>query len=271
MSERELFFPPLAGWSALAVVVFVALFFVPAPYGRFAGRARAATIPTRWGWLMMETPAALVPLFFYLTGRHRGTLVATVFLALWLSHYVQRAFVFPFLLRGGERRMPVGIVAMAIVFNLINGTFQGRWLFDLAPRYPASWLGDPRFLAGTALFVAGWATNRRADARLRALRAPGAAGESDYAIPRGGLFERISCPNYLGEIVLWIGWALLTGSAVGASFALWTIANLAPAGFRASANASCKMRRPFSGRSAHTVPITSEAPARDAGLGASAG
>jgi len=42
VSERELFPFLVAGWSALAVVVFVALFFVAAPYGRFAERARMA-------------------------------------------------------------------------------------------------------------------------------------------------------------------------------------------------------------------------------------
>ena len=228
MSERGLFFALLAGWSALAGVVFVALFFVPAPYGRFAAPTRGASLPSRWGWLLMEAPAALVPVGFYLTGPRRGTLAATLFLALWLAHYAQRAFVFPFLLRDGERRMPLAIVAMAIVFNLVNGSFQGRWLFQLAPRYPASWLADPRYVAGVLLFAVGWAINRWADARLRALRSPGAAGAGRYAIPRGGLFERISCPNYFGEILLWLGWATLTWSAVGASFALWTIANLVP-------------------------------------------
>lgn len=228
MSERELFAPLLAGWSALAVVVFVALFFVPAPYGRFAARARGASLPSRWGWLAMEAPAALVPLVLYLTGRHRGTLVASLFLAIWLSHYGHRAFVFPFRLRDGARRMPLAIVAMALVFNLVNGYLQGRWLFELAPRYPARWLADPRYVLGVVLFAVGWAINRWADFRLRELRAPGAAGASRYAIPRGGLFERISCPNYFGEIVLWIGWATLTWSLAGASFALWTIANLAP-------------------------------------------
>ena len=38
----------------------------------------------------------------------------------------------------------------------------------------------------------------------------------------------MSCPNYLGEIVEWIGWAILTWSLAGASFAVWTAANLAP-------------------------------------------
>jgi protein-S-isoprenylcysteine O-methyltransferase Ste14 len=42
------------------------------------------------------------------------------------------------------------------------------------------------------------------------------------------LYQWISCPNYLGEIVIWIGWTVATWSPVAAAFALWTIANLVP-------------------------------------------
>ncbi len=47
-------------------------------------------------------------------------------------------------------------------------------------------------------------------------------------MPRGGLYAFISCPNYFGEIVEWTGWAIATWSVAGASFALWTAANLIP-------------------------------------------
>ncbi len=46
--------------------------------------------------------------------------------------------------------------------------------------------------------------------------------------PHGGAFRWVSCPNYLGEIVEWIGWALATWSLAGTAFALYTMANLAP-------------------------------------------
>jgi steroid 5-alpha-reductase/3-oxo-5-alpha-steroid 4-dehydrogenase 1 len=75
------------------------------------------------------------------------------------------------------------------------------------------------------VFVLGFTLNRRADRMLRQLRAP---GETGYKIPYGGLFERVSCPNYLGEIIEWSGWALATWSLPGVSFAVWTFANLAP-------------------------------------------
>lgn len=49
-----------------------------------------------------------------------------------------------------------------------------------------------------------------------------------YRIPRGGMYELISCPNYLGETIEWIGYAVTTGSIVGTAFAFYTFANLAP-------------------------------------------
>jgi steroid 5-alpha-reductase/3-oxo-5-alpha-steroid 4-dehydrogenase 1 len=113
---------------------------------------------------------------------------------------------------------------MGVFFNLVNGYLQGRWL-TVFGAYDTSWLVDPRFLIGAAVMLAGYAINQHADAILRALRAP---GESTYKIPEGGLYRFVSCPNYLGEIVEWIGWAILTWSLVGLSFAVWTAANLAP-------------------------------------------
>jgi len=58
-------------------------------------------------------------------------------------------------------------------------------------------------------------------------------GETGYKIPKGGLYRRISCPNYFGEILEWTGWAIATWSLSGLSFAIWTFANLVP---RAVAN-----------------------------------
>ena len=58
------------------------------------------------------------------------------------------------------------------------------------------------------------------------LRANGTS--TDYAIPRGGLFDTVSCPNHLGEIVQWFGFALMCWNLPALSFAIWTAANLIP-------------------------------------------
>jgi steroid 5-alpha reductase family enzyme len=120
---------------------------------------------------------------------------------------------------------------MAIVFNVINGYVNARWLAHFGS-YTTAWLTDPRFIVGVAMFLLGRNINVRADRTLVELRAARRAG-GDYGIPEGGLFRWVSCPNYLGEVVEWLGWAVATWSLAGLSFALFTIANLAP---RAYAN-----------------------------------
>lgn len=225
MTERAVFDGLIVAWFALAAVTFPLLFFVAAPYGRHARRGWGATIPSRWGWICMEAPAALVFAACFVLGGYRGGVIALVFLAMWEVHYVHRAFIYPLQRRGGDKSMPLAVVGMGLVFNLVNGYLNGRYLFQFSGGYPLTWLWHPRFVAGVVLFVTGYVANRQADRTLRSLRKP---GESGYEIPRGGLYRWISCPNYLGEIVEWIGWAIATWSPSGLAFAVWTIANLAP-------------------------------------------
>src|SRR5215468_11968253 len=94
----------------LAAATVVGLRFLTAPYGRHGRPGWGPTVPARIGWLVMESPAALWFLAVYLTGAHRSGTVPLVLLGLWELHYVQRAFVYPFLMRPGAR-MPVSIIA----------------------------------------------------------------------------------------------------------------------------------------------------------------
>jgi len=208
---------------ALAVLTAIGLIFVTAPYGRYRRPGWGPTVPARVAWVVMESPAVLAFAAFYLLGSDRAELVPLVLLSLWQLHYVQRAFVYPFLMRSGTR-MPATVMLLAIGFNLLNAYINARWISEFGS-YAVDWLADPRFILGTALFAGGYALNRSADRTLRALRRP---GESGYKIPYGGAYRWVSCPNYLGEIVQWFGWALATWSLAGLAFALYTTANLGP-------------------------------------------
>jgi 3-oxo-5-alpha-steroid 4-dehydrogenase 1 len=207
----------------LAVATAVGLRFITAPYGRHGRGGWGPTVPARVGWVVMESPSCLWFLIVFLLGGHRAELVPLVLLGLWLVHYGQRTFVYPFLMRPGGR-MPVAVMATAIAFNVLNAYINARWISAVGT-YPTSWLHDPRFLGGLALFMAGYVVNLAADRDLRRLRRP---GETGYRIPYGGLYRWVSCPNYLGEIVEWCGWALATWSPAGLAFAVYTTANLAP-------------------------------------------
>jgi protein-S-isoprenylcysteine O-methyltransferase Ste14 len=209
----------------LALVTFTTLFFVNAPYGRHVGREWGPVVPNHIGWIVMEAPAALVFALCFVTGTAAKSLTAFVFLGLWEAHYIHRAFIYPFQIADGRKKMTLLVILMGFTFNCGNAYINGVYLFSLSGGYPVKWLSDPRFISGAMLFALGFTLNRWADRRLRKLRAP---GETGYKIPHGGLFERVSCPNYLGEIIEWSGWALATWSLAGLSFAVWTFANLAP-------------------------------------------
>jgi protein-S-isoprenylcysteine O-methyltransferase Ste14 len=225
------------GWIVLAVVTFIALLFIAAPYGRHGRSGWGPQIPSTAGWVIMESvsPCLFGALFFW--GGRFGDPTLWVFFGLWTVHYTHRSWIYPFRRRDRGKTMPLSVAAMAVCFNGVNSWLNGRYLFFLAPSYTVEWLTDPRFVAGTLLFAAGMGINISADNTLLALRAQKKKEKkkstertehTDYTIPKGGLYRWISCPNYLGEIMEWCGWALATWSLPALAFAVWTIANLAP-------------------------------------------
>jgi 3-oxo-5-alpha-steroid 4-dehydrogenase 1 len=225
VSEREVFDILVYSWFGVGILVFLFLFFISAPYGRHARQGWGPTVSNTVGWVIMEAPSPLVFTACFVWGKN-FTAPAWAFLFLWLLHYGYRAFIYPMRMgASGKKRMPLAIALLGVVFNSINGYINGRWLFGFADAYDTSWLWDPRFVVGTLLFLAGYVINHHSDHVLRTLRKP---GETGYKVPNGGMYRFVSAPNYLGEVVEWAGWALLTFCLPGAAFAFWTAANLAP-------------------------------------------
>jgi len=225
LSEQTIFNNLILGWLILAAVTFITLFFITAPYGRYSRNDWGPAIDNRIGWLIMEAPAPLAFAVFFLLGSNPVTLATVALFLMWEAHYIHRAFIYPFNLRGQTRRMTIIVIALAFIFNAVNGYLNGRYIFTLSDGYSGNWLVDARFIVGLLLFITGFVINRRADLALRNLRKP---GEGDYKIPYGEMYRWISCPNYLGEILTWTGWAVATWSLPGLAFAVWTIANLVP-------------------------------------------
>ena len=223
--EYSFFRGLLAFWFAFAAMTFVSLKFITVPYGRHVRSGWGPAVPGRLGWFFMELPALIVAPLLIVGGDVPLTATGIVFAALWGGHYVWRTLIYPRLMAGTPRPMPISIMMPAVVFNLGNGYLNGRWVGHFSGGYAAGWLADPRFLIGVVVFVCGFAIHFQSDAILRGLRS---GGETGYKIPRGGLYRWISCPNYFGEILEWTGWAIATWSVAGLSFAVWTAANLVP-------------------------------------------
>jgi protein-S-isoprenylcysteine O-methyltransferase Ste14 len=221
MTEAHLYSWLLYGWFALSVVTFVSLQFIAAPYGRHQRAGFGFALPPRIGWILMEAPSAIgVGLCMWVGPR---SLVAWAFFLLFESHYVYRAFIFPFRLRS-QKPMPFLVSLSGASFNVGNAYLIGRGITAFG-RHETAWLGDPRFALGVVLFVVGFAMHLHSDEILMNLRAP---GETSYKIPTGGMYRWVSCPNYLGEMIEWFGFALATWSGAGLAFALFTVANLLP-------------------------------------------
>ena len=212
-----------------AGLTFVALFFITAPYGRYLRSGWGPTVPARVGWIVMESPTVLLFVYVYSLGAHALQAAPLALLGLWQFHYVYRTFIYPFRIRSTAHRMPVSIVGMAITFNCINAYINARWISHIGD-YSDAWLSSTAFALGTGIFVLGWLINQHSDLVLFRLRGP---GETGYKIPRGGMYRSVSCPNYLGEMLEWIGWAIAAWSMAGLAFAVFSIANLLP---RAIAN-----------------------------------
>ncbi len=231
MSEPQLHGYLVFATFVLAAISFVLLLRIAAPYGRHLRSGWGPTMPARAGWIVMESPATLLFAAIYFAGDIALTAAPLVFLALWQLHYINRAFIYPLRMRDTNKRMPLLIVAMAALFNCLNAYINARWISHLG-EYATSWLTSSAFILGTMCFLLGWAINQHSDAILLRLRGP---GDTHYHIPRGGLYRWVSCPNYSGEMLEWLGWAIATWSLAGAAFAFFTAANLIP---RALANHS---------------------------------
>ena len=225
MEELTFYHWLVVAWMALAVVTFVALFFITAPYGRFTRSGWGPRISARWGWILMETPVLITFLVLYGISDRKSNPVSLVLVALWVMHYLHRSLVYPFRVHSSRPSITLSVIAMGAVFNLGNGYLNGRYLFSLGPELQVSWLSDPRFIAGILLFMGGYALNQHSDHVLIGLRAD---GESAYKIPYGGAYRFVSCPNYLGEMLEWAGWALACWNLGALAFFVWTVANLAP-------------------------------------------
>lgn len=224
MSEFEIHRWVCWGMIGAGALVALALVFITAPYGRHEDGSGGPTLPARWGWILMESPAVLGFCAIYALGEHRGALVPLVLLAVWQAHYVHRTFIYPFRIRSSGKRLPWAIALSGAVFNIVNAYVNARWISHLGA-YTDAWLADPRFIGGVLLFAGGLVLNIWSDTVLINLRRPGQTG---YVIPDRGPHRLVAAPNYLGELIEWLGWALMTWSLAGLAFALFTACNLVP-------------------------------------------
>lgn len=209
-------------WALIGVATFILLHFVTAPYGRHVKKGWGPEISNRLGWIIMELPSFAIILYFYLNFEQSS--YASMLSLLWLIHYFNRTFIFPLRIRTAGKKMPLTIAVSAIFFNFINAGMNGYYLAEFET-YTTAAFTNWNFYLGLTLFVLGFLSNQISDSILINLRKP---RETGYKIPKGFLFNYISCPNHFSEIIQWSGFALMAWNLPATCFFIWTMANLLP-------------------------------------------
>ena len=213
--------------AVIAVIVFIALYFVKAGYGIFRTKQWGISINNKAAWVMMEAPVFIVMLYMWASNGASTALPSFLAFLLFQLHYFQRSFIFPMLMKG-KSRMPIAIMLMGITFNVINGLLIGTSLFVFPPsQYDEgmAYLTHSTSIAGIAIFFVGMAINLHSDHVIRHLRKP---GDTRHYLPQKGFYRYVTSANYLGELVEWTGFALLCSTPAAWLFVLWTAANLVP-------------------------------------------
>lgn len=228
----------------IAVIVFIALFFVDAGYGMFQTKKWGPSVPNRIGWIIMESPVFILMAVLFALSERTSNLACIAMFVIFELHYLQRSFIFPFLLRGNSK-MPLSIISMGILFNSLNALMQAGWLFYVSPDdyYSCSWLLSPQFILGTIVYFIGMGINIHSDHVIRTLRKPGDTG---HYFPTRGMYRYVTSGNYFGECVEWLGFACLTWSWAGLVFFIWSFANLAPRARRINARYQKEFPEEFS-------------------------
>ncbi|CAG2255913.1 SRD5A1 [Mytilus edulis] len=175
----------------LAVITFIVQWLSPAPYGKHE------RTDANWGVMIPQR-----------IGHILSDAVPDVLLFLIRNKSFSHGYKNPYVALG----ITLGGFFPNCLYHFVNADFIG------SAHYNNNYFFDPRFIIGIVLFIVGYIINKWADWKLRSLR--DRKGSTGYYIPYGGLFELVTCPNYFGEFVEWIGWSIATWSAAGF---VWTV------------------------------------------------
>lgn len=221
----------------LDVPIFLCLLFIKAYYGKFFNKSEDGNciqktlrkifpvIPSRISWIIQECPCVFVTIFFVIYYFDNLNYKNLLVIAPFLIHYIHRTFVFPFVIHSSKNN-PLEITLMAFTFCFFNAIMINRSIFFLIKDYSIDfWM--PYFF-GLATFILGMYINIHSDYSMIKQRNENQDTNNKYIIPRGFMYELISCPNYFGELTEWLGFFVLSNSFSGLVFFVSTFANLFP-------------------------------------------
>jgi very-long-chain enoyl-CoA reductase len=132
---------------------------------------------------------------------------------MWCFHFARRSIESAWVHRYSKPQVPAGDMVVEYIY------YWGFAAWIAVSLTPAG--GQERHavagatVLGVVVFVVAELGNARAHRMLRALRPE---GSNLRVIPRGFLFERVSSPHYLFEILSWVGFALVAQTWAACAF-----------------------------------------------------
>jgi len=246
---------------SISIIPINMLFFshIPTPYGRFYKKdIWGPELDEKTAWCIMESTALFMFLIFYfLYGVNKLSYVPLFFLSLWLFHYINRSFIYPFfIMKQKYKKFPLLLVVLGFLYLSMFSYLNAKNISS-NPKYTMDWFKKPIFIIGVIIFFIGFIINVWADCKLQQHKKDNKKMDDNdiqnkevklyesgkfnfskmfdtniyfeesekkhYHLPKGGLYNYVSSPNYLGEILEWSGWAIATWSLPGLLFALGAV------------------------------------------------
>jgi very-long-chain enoyl-CoA reductase len=136
---------------------------------------------------------------------------AWVGVVMWCYHFARRTAEAARVHRYSKAQVPVGDVLIEYLYYWGFAVWIAASLTPNVHPPGMLWLS----VLGVVVFVVAERGNARAHRMLRDLRPE---GSTERVIPRGFLFERVSSPHYLFEILSWVGFALATQTFAACAF-----------------------------------------------------
>lgn len=226
--------------------------FADSPYGKLASTKVedknegfidkilnfAVKLDPRFGWWLMELPATLSFGYFYLQGANAFQPVPLLLAGLWAKHYLNRGWLFPLNIRVSNENnkgetpaasFSIWVVSFGVIFTTMHGYLNAKWFSSVGTHLTKAWLSDWRFITGLIIYETSYWATIHCEHILRNLRSSNPSpNEPRYKIPKGGLFEYCTSPQYLCELLAWFGWSLISVNPGGVIVFLVSAANLIP-------------------------------------------
>jgi len=169
------------------------------PYGKFR---TGAGVNSRAGLALAYATPVFVYIALWIEGGSPRTPYHLAVFGAFLFHFLRRIFEVSFV---NSYSRPTPLRALVLIAFLYGGVAASCAFFQVRTfGQPTS---QPIFILGVLTFAFGEVLNGYHHwllARLRPL------GVRIYVVPRHGLFGWVACPHYLGEILSFVGYAIMS-------------------------------------------------------------